>query len=198
MNLSPLKKMSNPAGVPKITGTGRQLRRPPNPKDGSLAPSILRTRRRPLSSNWPVEVMAVSRLTKKFHQIAIGAFAIVSLSVSSVAACMCSHHEATKRGSKPRSCHAPSKAQRHGHATSEPDHQTSVGENCSCAPSAASVLVKAEGFKLRKYSSATTGSIDLLRPSFFSPISQLSPNPFQEPGTRRSDRPPSSRGPPQK
>jgi hypothetical protein len=118
---------------------------------------------------------------------------MLSLSVSSLAACMCSHH---KESDPPeaRSCHGPSKAH-HGKSKAESKHST-FSENCTCLPPSTNLSVKSEGFKLKKHPAAVAETIVAQRFGFYSPATQVRPTRTDTVGIRRSDRPPASRGPP--
>src|SRR5688500_9630439 len=92
----------------------------------------------------------------RIRQISIGILAVLSLFVSSVSACACSHHEQSSQPEQ-KSCHgadaAPDK-----HLVSpvvEPaiDSGPSFEETCFCIQPAIKLSVKGEGFKFKKHPS---------------------------------------------
>lgn len=87
----------------------------------------------------------------KIRQLALGIIAVLSLSVSSVAACACSHHQPSPQPAK--SCHGPT----HGESNSNGLALPNVGESCVCVQPAPDRSVKSESFKFKKH---TPGFID--------------------------------------
>ena len=85
--------------------------------------------------------------TKQLQRLLISLAAVLSLSASPVAACMCSHHESEQEVPK-RSCHGPANPEHHQKA--EIGNSSSFTETCVCVPSATKLSVKSEGFKLKK------------------------------------------------
>ena len=78
----------------------------------------------------------------RIQKIAIGILAVLSLSVSSVAACSCSHHGAETQSSK--SCHGES------HKKKEQDLKSPrMGESCVCLQPTTRLSAKSESFKLK-------------------------------------------------
>jgi hypothetical protein len=99
----------------------------------------------------------------KLQRFAVGILAVLSLSVSSVAACACSHHEA---GVQPeQSCH--STASHHSKPKTAPTGHH-VSESCVCVLSAAKLSVKAEGFKLKKHEAASSAGTSIESTRFYS------------------------------
>ena len=137
--------------------------------------------------------MANTTVRQRIRQLATGTLAILSLSVSSVAACMCSHHEPSKQ-TETRSCHGPAKTH-HDKATDQPKH-SSFGESCNCVRRSANLSVKSEGFKLKKHVGAVAETARTVRPEFSSPTPAITATRSEQVSIRRPDRPPSSRGPP--
>ena len=137
--------------------------------------------------------MVNTTVRHRIQQLVIGTLAVLSLSVSSVAACMCSHHEPSKQ-TETRSCHGPAKTH-HDKATDQPKH-SSFGENCNCVPRSANLSVKSEGFKLKKHVAAIAETARTARPEFYSPTPAITATRSVQINIRRPDRPPSSRGPP--
>lgn len=91
----------------------------------------------------------------RIRQLSTGVMAVLALSVSSIAACACTHHEVESR-SQP-SCHSTAD---HSSRTKTGPTGHHVSESCLCILSATDLLVKSEGFKLKKHhavSSAETG-----------------------------------------
>ena len=108
---------------------------------------------------------------KRIQQISIGILAALSLFVSSISACACSHHE---QGPEPetKSCHGtavtPDKDSVVQHAGG-----SSVEENCFCIQQAAKLSVKAETFKFKKQVSAFAWALGEPYARFHSPIPGL-------------------------
>ena len=88
----------------------------------------------------------MKRATTRIRQLVIGIVAVLSLSVSSVAACACNHH--LQSPTEELSCHGRSKKQHHD--TADAPLLPSAGETCACVRSAAKESVKAEAFKWKK------------------------------------------------
>jgi len=89
----------------------------------------------------------MKKQTKKIQRLVISLAAILSLSVSSIAACMCSHHEPEQKAPK-HSCHGPAMPEVRDNA--ELENRPSFNETCVCIPPATKGSVKSEGFKLKK------------------------------------------------
>ena len=102
--------------------------------------------------------------TKRIRQLLIGILAVLSLSVSSIAACACSHHGADRASQK--YCHspAPKKHEKQGSLATTP----SFNESCLCVQPAIKLSAKAEGFKLKKQVSAFSDGLELTRARFYS------------------------------
>ena len=134
----------------------------------------------------------MKRATGKLQRFVIGLLAILSLCVSAVAACACDHHNSDPQPE--RSCHGTATSKRHHEPVAK--QNASVSETCVCLPPATKLSVKAEGFKLKKHTAATTVDSQLESPAFYS----LAPDINNESATRsrsdfRSESPP-ARGPP--
>ena len=86
----------------------------------------------------------MKRKTKRIMQLITGLFAVLSLSVSSVAACTCSHHQAAPEAKK--SCHGTS----HHQSQTENVGSPNVGQSCNCIQPTSERSVKSEPFKLKK------------------------------------------------
>ena len=94
----------------------------------------------------------------------IGLMAVLSLAVSSVASCACTHHRQT---SEPvRSCHSPAPSHAEEQAV---DNKPSLAENCICVRPAIRLSVKSEGFKFKKH------------PAVFFTEAKLQPGRFRAP-----------------
>lgn len=97
---------------------------------------------------------------RRIRQVIIGILAVLSLSVSSVAACMCSHHE--KAPTPERSCHGPAH-----HEQDSPDAGApSFEQTCECIRPSGESPVKAETFKLKKHLVQSAASTDATPTSF--------------------------------
>lgn len=130
--------------------------------------------------------------TQRIRQLFIGILAVLSLSVSSVAACACHHH--VEDPQPEGSCHA----------TVPPKHQDddavqtgpSFEESCVCVQQAIKLSVKSEGFKLKKQPSVFWSGFELAKPRFHSAIA----SPASDHSFRYWEKPfvgsLSSRGPP--
>lgn len=78
----------------------------------------------------------------RIRKIAIGILAVLSLSVSSVAACSCSHHGVETQSSK--SCHGDN------HKEEQQDLKSPrMGESCVCIQPTTQLSTKSESFKLK-------------------------------------------------
>jgi hypothetical protein len=92
--------------------------------------------------------MAVMKYkAKRIRQILMGLAALLGLSVSSVAACTCSHHRESPQPS--HSCHQA--ANDHHSESGETIAAPAFNEICVCVPQATKLSVKSEGFKLKKH-----------------------------------------------
>ncbi len=107
----------------------------------------------------------MTKAVKRIRRAVIGILAVLSLTVSSVAACACTHHsEPTEE--KP-SCHGG------GHDDAKPDlSRPRVSETCVCIPFANELSVKGESFKLKKQITAP-GSALMYEPEPFHHARQL-------------------------
>lgn len=104
--------------------------------------------------------------TPRIRQLLIGILAVLSLSVSSVAACACSHHV---DGPQPeRSCHAAIPQKHHDNEAART--APSFEESCVCLQKAIKLSVKSEGFKLKKHPAVFAGGPELTTPRFHSEI----------------------------
>jgi hypothetical protein len=93
----------------------------------------------------------------RIQRIAIGILAVLSLSVSSVAACSCSHHGAETQPSK--SCHGDSHEK---HQKKEQDLRSPrMGESCVCIQATTQLYAKSESFKLKKLAPAFPGIVSV-------------------------------------
>src|SRR5687767_4733393 len=104
------------------------------------------------------------KVTEKIQRIMIGLMAILSLTVSSVASCACTHHRQTVEPTK--SSHAPARS--HAYETAA-NNSPSLAESCICIQPVIRLSVKSEGFKLKKH------------PAVFFTQSQLQPGRFRAP-----------------
>ena len=130
--------------------------------------------------------------TPRIRQLLIGMLAMLSLSVSSVAACACSHH--VQDPQPERSCHAPV-PQKH-YDDDAVETAASFEESCVCVQKAIKLSVKSEGFKLKKQASTFVGVVELSKPRLHSTVAL----PASDDSFRHWERPfigsISSRGPP--
>lgn len=138
--------------------------------------------------------MITTTTRRKIRQLTIGLLAMLSLSVSSVASCMCSHHEPGKKA-ETRLCHGPAKAH-HETAPDSSEKHSRFSESCTCVPLSTNLSVKSEGFKLKKHAAAAAEVLSLSAVGFYSPAPESNASTSAHLFQRRSDRPPSSRGPP--
>ena len=102
-------------------------------------------------------------VTVRIQRYAIGILAVLSLFVSSVSACACSHHAAEVQPEQ--SCHSTS-----GHHNKPKTAPTGhhVSESCVCILSANKLSVKAEGFKLKKNQTASVAETGVESARFYS------------------------------
>ncbi|HKP70068.1 MAG TPA: hypothetical protein VJV05_12345 [Pyrinomonadaceae bacterium] len=101
---------------------------------------------------------------RKLWQISVGVMAILSLSVASVAACACSHHQAE---SEPRaSCHSSSSHHKQKKTVPAGHH---ISQSCECVIAATKVSVKGEGFKLKKHAGASSATTAVKSARYYSP-----------------------------
>ena len=122
----------------------------------------------------------------------IGVLAILSLFVSPLAACACSHHEAPKAET---SCHKHSEPQA-SPETGESSIKLSSRESCVCAQISPKELAKSENVKLRKHEIARS-SVLLSLETIFTPdlnIAAGAADPLTASSTVRRYKP--SRAPP--
>jgi hypothetical protein len=101
----------------------------------------------------------MKREFKKTKQTAVGFLIVVSLFVSSVAACICSHHTEKVEAQAAASCHEHAEAKPETNEV-EQAAKFASGEECSCASPAPRVFSKSETIKIEKQASA--GSFSLL------------------------------------
>ena len=101
--------------------------------------------------------------TVKFQRYTIGILAVLSLFVSSVAACACSHHEGEVQPEQ--SCH--STAGHHSKPKTAPTGHH-VSESCVCMLSATKLSAKAEGFKLKKHTAGSSTGTSVESTRFYS------------------------------
>ena len=101
---------------------------------------------------------------RKLRQITIGLMAILSLSVASVAACACSHHQS--EAAPQLSCHSNSGHHEQKKATPTGHHH--ISQSCECIPAATKLSVKAEGFKFKKHATVSSVSAASDVPGFYS------------------------------
>ena len=96
--------------------------------------------------------------------------AILSMSVSSIAACACSHHGQAAEA-ETKSCHSPASTspQHNSEETPVDSTGTSLGETCFCVRPALDTSVKAEAFKFKKAPLGSSTSPDL-EPELFSSV----------------------------
>jgi len=90
------------------------------------------------------------RKIQKSKQIAVGFLIILSLFVSSVAACVCSHH-AEKVETQTASCHQHSETKT---ASVENVSQINSSQECNCIEPAPRVFAKSETLKIEKQTAA--------------------------------------------
>lgn len=107
--------------------------------------------------------------TPRIRQLLFGILAVLSLSVSSVAACACSHHVQDRQPE--RSCHAAGPQKHHGSGTAQT--APSFEESCVCLQKALKLSVKSEGFKLKKHPSVFAGGVELIKARFHSEVASL-------------------------
>lgn len=107
--------------------------------------------------------------TQRIRQLFIGILAVLSLSVSSVAACACSHH--VQDPQPERSCHT-TVPQEH-HDDDAVQTSPSFEEGCVCVQKAIKLSVKSEGFKLKKQLSVFAVGFPLTNPRSHSGIASL-------------------------
>jgi hypothetical protein len=89
---------------------------------------------------------------KKSKQIAVGFLIILSLFVSSVSACVCSHH-AEKAATETASCHEHSEKKQEANS-SENGKNFDSNDECSCVQPAPGIFSKSETIKIEKQTSA--------------------------------------------
>ena len=95
-------------------------------------------------------------MTKRIKQVLVGIITVLSLSVSAVASCACSHHQPAE---KPKaSCHGPSHHEESNAKSSLPG----IEESCNCFQATPQRSVKGESFKLKKHAIAVNTLVDLL------------------------------------
>ena len=108
----------------------------------------------------------MKRAVEKLQRFVIGSLAILSLCVSSVAACACDHHDSEPQPE--RSCHGTTPSAHHEKPSATPG--PSISENCNCVPIATKLSVKTEGFKLKKHTAETAFDSKLESPTFYSSV----------------------------
>ena len=108
--------------------------------------------------------------TQRIRQLFIGILAVLSLSVSSVAACACDHHVLDRQTE--RSCHATAPEKQHDLADIA-QTAPSFEESCVCVQKALKLSVKSEGFKFKKQPSIFSSAFELARPRFHSAIASV-------------------------
>jgi hypothetical protein len=89
---------------------------------------------------------------KKLKQIAIAVLIVLSLLVSSVSACVCSHH-VEKTAFKTASCHEHSEKKQEANS-SENVKNFDSNDECSCVQPAPGIFSKSETIKIEKQTSA--------------------------------------------
>jgi hypothetical protein len=94
------------------------------------------------------------REMKKTRQMAVGFLIVASLFVSSVSACICSHH-AEKAEVQAASCHEHSEAKQETPQVEQIEKFDS-GEDCGCAAPAPRVFSKSEKLKIEKQLAAVS------------------------------------------
>jgi hypothetical protein len=96
---------------------------------------------------------------KKTKQIAVGFFVILSLFVSSVAACVCSHH-AEKAETNAASCHEHSEAKPETGSVEKVEKAQTFdsGDECLCLQPAPRICSKSETLKIEKQAAALSFS----------------------------------------
>ena len=99
---------------------------------------------------------------KKTKQIAIGLFVILSLFVSSVAACVCSHHT-EKVETESVSCHQQAEAEPET-APAAKSAEYGSSDECSCMLPAPRAFSKSETLKIEKQSAALPFSRTEIKP----------------------------------
>lgn len=97
----------------------------------------------------------MTKRTKRIQQLVVGLFAVLSLMVSSVASCACSHHEPVAESKK--SCHETA----HHDTDSQTADSQSIEETCFCIRPSDERSVKSESFKLKKLTPLLVETISL-------------------------------------
>jgi hypothetical protein len=96
-------------------------------------------------------------VTRRLRQVVIGILAVLSLSITSVAACACSHHH--EKPKEQSSCHGT--GQKPHKPAADAPQANFLNESCVCVRSAVKELAKAEVFKLKKHQTAFAASVDV-------------------------------------
>ena len=132
--------------------------------------------------------------TKRLTRNLISLAAMLGLMVSSVGACMCSHH--VEESQPTHSCHQ--EANTHQSEAAEKIISPAFNETCICLPSPTKLSVKSEGFKLKKQPAFFGASVSLPAGRFHSShvrdvsSEALSPRWIQFPRSISSRGPPAS------
>jgi hypothetical protein len=97
---------------------------------------------------------------QRLKQFAAGFLVVLSLFVSSVAACGCSHHQEKAETAQP-SCHQHSAENQSGEMNPSPENSATfdANDNCVCAQSAPRVFAKSEIVKIEKQAAAISPRI---------------------------------------
>ena len=109
--------------------------------------------------------------TQKIRQGLISLLAILSMSVSSIAACACAHHGQIFE-TETKSCHSTGTGSlRHQSEDTEADNSgSSFKDSCLCIRSSVDTPVKAEAFKFKKVPVTSSRQLDLERVLFSSVV----------------------------
>ena len=107
--------------------------------------------------------------TRRIRQLSIGILAVLSLSVSSVAACACDHHVSDPQTE--RSCHVTVPEEHHDDDAAQ--SLPSFEESCACVQKAIKLSVKSEGFKLKKHPSIFSSGFVSAKPRFHPAIGSV-------------------------
>ena len=135
---------------------------------------------------------------RRIRQILIGILAVMSMSVTSIAACACTHH-GQKAEPETKSCHSAPSGDA-GHHKAEPNEEqlygTAIDESCVCMSPAVDSSVKAETFKFKMQPTSPPSKIDIELPALRSSLTPSRSIRFSEFRPQHFDRATSTRGPP--
>lgn len=100
----------------------------------------------------------MKKCTQKLERIAIGLLIVLSLFVSSVAACVCSHHTENAPKIEVSSCHSHPEAKKEDGSNEEGFASFDANEDCSCLQPTPRVYAKSETIKIEKQTTALSFS----------------------------------------